>query len=77
MIDTLEASLWCLFNSNDYKEAIFKAVNLGNDTDTTAAVAGGLAGIMFGLDSVSSNWIKNLAKIKLIEDIIENFSKCL
>jgi len=73
VIDTLEASLWCLFKSSDYKEAVLKAINLGIDTDTTGAVTGGLAGIMFGLESVSSKWIKSLAKLDNIETLIKNF----
>ena len=73
VIDTLEAALWCMFNSTDYKETVLKAVNLGDDTDTTAAVTGGLAGIVFGLDSVSSKWIKSLAKANQIEKLIDNF----
>jgi ADP-ribosyl-[dinitrogen reductase] hydrolase len=77
VIDTLEASLWCLFNASDYKEAVLKAVNLGNDTDTTAAVTGGLAGIIFGLDSISSKWIKSLAKIDQIEKNINNYIEVL
>ena len=44
VIDTLEASIWCLLNSSNYKDCVLKAVNLGEDTDTVAAVAGGLAG---------------------------------
>ena len=48
MVDTLEAALWCLLNTSSYSEAILKAVNLGNDTDTIAAVTGGVAGIFYG-----------------------------
>ena len=42
VIHTLEASIWILLNTSNYKDAVLKAVNLGNDTDTTAAVTGGL-----------------------------------
>jgi ADP-ribosyl-[dinitrogen reductase] hydrolase len=73
VIDTLEASLWCLFNSSDYKEAILKAINLGGDTDTIAAVTGGVAGITFGLEHISSKWIKALAKLDKIEKLIDTF----
>lgn len=45
VIDTLEASVWCLLTTKNYKEAVLKAVNLGEDTDTVAAVTGGLAGL--------------------------------
>lgn len=46
VVDTLEAAIWCLLNSSNYKECILKAVNLGGDTDTIGAVAGGLAGLI-------------------------------
>lgn len=62
VIDTLEASLWCLLNSSNYSEAVLKAVNLGGDTDTTAAVTGGLAGIYYGVDNIPSEWIDQIAR---------------
>lgn len=67
VIDTLEASLWCLLNSSDYAEAVLKAVNLGGDTDTTAAVTGGLAGIYYGVENIPSEWVEQIARK---EDII-------
>ena len=45
-METLQAALWCLVKTDNYKACVLKAVNLGMDTDTTAAVAGGLAGIL-------------------------------
>lgn len=68
VIDTLEASLWCLLNTSSYSEAVLKAVNLGGDTDTTAAVTGGLAGICYGVESISVEWIEQIARK---EDIID------
>jgi ADP-ribosyl-[dinitrogen reductase] hydrolase len=62
VIDTLEASLWCLLNSNSYSEAVLKAVNLGEDTDTTATVTGGLAGIHYGLQDIPVDWINQIAR---------------
>lgn len=62
VIDTLEASLWCLLNSSNYAQAVLKAVNLGSDTDTTAAVTGGLAGIYYGVDNIPSEWIDQIAR---------------
>lgn len=38
----LSAAMWCLLTTDNYRDCILKAVNLGSDTDTTAAVAGGL-----------------------------------
>ena len=50
VVDTLEASLWVLAKYDNFKDTVLAAVNLGEDTDTTGAVAGGLAGIVYGLD---------------------------
>ncbi len=72
VIDTLEASLWCVFNTTNYKEAVLKAVNLGDDTDTVGAITGGLAGIIYGYDTIPSEWIDVLAKK---DDIIELANK--
>ena len=68
VIDTLEASLWCIFNTTNYKDAVLKAVNLGDDTDTVGAITGGLAGIIYGYDTIPSEWLEVLAKK---DDIIE------
>ena len=50
VVHTLEASLWVLAKYNSFKDTVLAAVNLGDDTDTTGAVAGGLAGIVYGVD---------------------------
>ena len=68
VIDTLEASLWCVFNTTNYKDATLKAVNLGDDTDTVGAITGGLAGIIYGYDTIPSEWLEVLARK---DDIIE------
>lgn len=69
VLQTLEASLWCLFNTRSYKEAVLKAVNLGADTDTTACVTGGLAGLLYGFDNIPQTWLKELARRNDIEDL--------
>lgn len=68
VIDTLEASLWCIFNTTSYKDAVLKAVNLGDDANTVGAITGGLAGIIYGYDTIPSEWLEVLAKK---DDIIE------
>ena len=59
---SLEASLWCVLNSNSYEETVLKAVNLGNDTDTTGAIAGGLAGLIYGFENIPEKWKNQLAR---------------
>lgn len=70
VLDTLKASLWCILNTDNYKDAVLKAVNLGSDTDTTAAVTGGLAGIIYGYDAIPKEWINKLKNKELIEDCL-------
>lgn len=74
IVDTLEASLWCFLHTENYKECVLKAVNLGGDTDTTATVAGGLAGIFYGLESIPKEWIETLRKHEMIENLCEDFA---
>jgi len=63
VVDTLKASIWCFLTTDNYKDAVLKAVNLGLDTDTTAAVTGGLAGLYYGNSDkgIPPSWIKKLA----------------
>jgi ADP-ribosyl-[dinitrogen reductase] hydrolase len=68
VIDTLEASIWCILTTENYKEAVLKAVNLGNDTDTTGAVTGGLAGLIYGINEIPIEWSSILVRK---EDIIK------
>jgi ADP-ribosyl-[dinitrogen reductase] hydrolase len=74
VIDTLEASIWCLLTTGSYSEAVLKAVNLGGDTDTTAAVTGGLAGLLYGYDAIPAHWIDQLAKKDAIADLAERMA---
>ena len=69
VIETIEASVWCLLTTDNYKEAVLKAVNLGHDTDTTAAVTGGLAGLLYGKDGIPEDWVMKLARVNDIEEI--------
>ena len=70
VLDTLGAAFWCLANTASYEECVLKAVNLGEDTDTTACVAGALAGIVYGYDAIPASWIETLRAKDLIEDCL-------
>ena len=76
VLHTLEASIWCLLKSNSYSETVLKAVNLGDDTDTTGAVAGGLAGILYKEYGIPELWRQQLVKSEEIRDLaIKLFEK--
>lgn len=72
VVDTLEAALWCLYHTNNYKDCVLTAVNLGGDTDTIAAVAGGLAGLLYGCggnNGIPKEWIKQIHRRYWIEGL--------
>lgn len=77
VVDTLEAAIWCLLNTNSYKDCVLMAVNLGQDTDTVAAVAGGLAGLYYGYDSIPGEWLSVIAKREYIADLCNQLYKAL
>jgi ADP-ribosyl-[dinitrogen reductase] hydrolase len=67
VVHTLEAALWCLLTESTYAATVLKAANLGEDTDTTAAVAGGLAGLAYGTAAIPTEWLDTLARHADIE----------
>jgi len=71
VVHTLEAALWSVMKTSSYRKAVLKAVNLGRDTDTTAAVAGGLAGLLYGYESIPEEWMSVIARSKEIEKLAE------
>ena len=79
VVNSLEASLWCLMNTEGYRDCVLKAINLGEDTDTTAAIAGSLAGALYGYDAIPQNWTDALKKYDFIDEMCvraaENWAK--
>ena len=74
VVDTLEAALWCFYTTENYKNCVLKAVNLGGDTDTIAAVAGGLAGLFYGCGGkkgIPEEWIAKIAKKDWIKELCD------
>ena len=55
MIDTLQSALWAVENSSSFEDAVLKAVNLGDDADTVGAVAGQIAGAMYGYATIPNS----------------------
>lgn len=77
VVHTLEAALWCLLRNTSYSSTVLDAVNLGEDTDTTAAVAGGLAGLYYGYEEIPREWIHSLAGQDQISSLVERFAHSL
>lgn len=75
VVDTLEAAIWCLLTTESYRECVLKAVNLGLDTDTVAAVAGGLAGALYGYEAIPKKWRDTLIKRAYIEEMCDRAAK--
>lgn len=69
VLSSLEASLWCFLNSENYAEAVLKAVNLGEDTDTTGTITGGIAGIYYGFENIPEEWVEVLVRKEDIENL--------
>lgn len=67
VLDTLGAALWCVCNTDSYEECVLQAVNLGDDSDATACVAGALAGAIYGLDYIPPEWMGQLRGKEVID----------
>lgn len=74
VVDTLEAVLWSFMTTDCYANAVLRAINLGGDTDTIAAITGGIAGIYYGFESIPQNWIQCLARKKEIHQMLKDFN---
>lgn len=73
VIDTLEASIWCVLTSNGYKETVLKAVNLGDDTDTVGALTGALAGLIYGIKDIPTNWLNQLQRKDYLDEMVNKY----
>lgn len=71
VIDTLEAALWSVGTTNSFEAALVTAVNLGGDADTVGAVAGQLAGALYGAAAIPSRWLEPLAWRARIETMTD------
>lgn len=75
VVHTLEAAVWCFLNTSNYKDCVLKAVNLGDDTDTVASVAGGLAGVYYGMDDIPREWVHILSRTEELNEVFREFCK--
>ena len=68
VIEVLESSIWFFLQESDYSNTVISIINLGHDTDTSAAIAGGLAGLYYGSEAIPEYWLASLARL---EDILQ------
>ena len=61
VVRSLEAALWCFWQTDSFEACVLRAANLGDDADTTAAVAGQLAGAFYGESGIPAKWLGKLA----------------
>lgn len=72
VVNTLEAAIWCFLNSESYYKAVLMAVNLGGDTDTIAALTGGMAGNFYGYQSIPIEWLNQIVRKNDLAKLIFN-----
>jgi len=75
VVDCLEAALWAFHGAADFREAVLRAVNLGDDADTTGAVCGQLAGAYWGESGIPQDWREGLARKDMIERALQGLLK--
>lgn len=69
VVDTIEAAIWSLITTGSFQEAELKAVNLADDADTVGAIAGGLAGLYYGYESIPADWLAVIKRREWIEEL--------
>ena len=77
VVDALEAAVWSLITTESFEQALLKAVNLGDDTDTVGAIAGGLAGLYYGYDRIPEDWLSAIKRREWIEGLTQEMEKTM
>ncbi|WP_458454332.1 ADP-ribosylglycohydrolase family protein [Methanobrevibacter sp.] len=75
VIYTFEVVVHCLLTTDNYRDAVLNAVNIGGDTDTNAAICGGLAGIFYGYDSIPIDWIEQIDRVDEVLSLCERYEE--
>jgi ADP-ribosyl-[dinitrogen reductase] hydrolase len=75
VVESLEAALWCFYQTNTFTEAILKAANLGNDADTTAAICGQIAGAYYGESGIPQEWLERLFMCAEISSLADELAR--
>jgi ADP-ribosyl-[dinitrogen reductase] hydrolase len=75
VVESLEAALWCFYQTNTFETAILQAANLGDDADTTAAICGQIAGAYYGESGIPARWLEKLCMRAEIIDLTDKLSR--
>jgi len=75
IVKSLEAALWCFYQTDTFESAILRATNLGDDADTTAAICGQIAGAYYGESEIPAKWLERLFMRTEITDLADKLSK--
>lgn len=73
VVRSLEAALWAFHGSDNFRDGCLKAVNLGDDADTTGAIYGQIAGAYYGVDNIPAPWREQVTwrtKIEQLADML-------
>jgi ADP-ribosyl-[dinitrogen reductase] hydrolase len=71
VVDSLEATLWCFEQTDNFRDCVLMAANLGDDADTTAAQAGQIAGAFYGESGIPAEWLDKLAMMQAIRGMAD------
>lgn len=77
VIDSLEATLWVILNTNSFSESIIGSINLGEDTDTIGAITGSIAGIIYGYENIPKSWLSKLKRKDYLIDLSNKYNEFL
>ena len=73
VVDSFWSAMHCVLSTHSYEDCVKRAVALGNDTDTTACIAGGLAGLVYGVDAIPKRWLAALHGRTTVESLLQHF----
>lgn len=76
VVKSLEAAFWAFCDAADFREAVLRAVNLGDDADTTGVICGQLAGAFWGESGIPAEWRQGLAQREVIERFLQPLLEC-
>ena len=75
VVDSLNSVRMVVLQENSYEDVVKAALALGHDTDTTACIAGGLAGIKYGVHAIPERWLQALRGKDLVEPLLADLLK--